>query len=198
MTEEASINLVARWRSGDQQAAAELFRRFAERLVALARTRLSAQMSRRVDPEDVVQSAYRSFFIGTRNGRFEVQHGGDLWQLLMVITLHKLQHAVRRNLAAKRAVQQEQSLDTDDSVHGIHVSILTREPSPMEAVALADQVEQLMRGLGARDRRILELRLQGYTLEEIAADTHRSETTVGRVLDWVKQRLEEWQAEQES
>src|SRR5262245_58097585 len=62
MQDESSVHLVSRWRAGDQQAAAELFRRYASRLIALAQSRLSASMASRVDPEDVVQSVYRSFF----------------------------------------------------------------------------------------------------------------------------------------
>src|SRR5436305_1291848 len=89
--------LVARWRAGDQQAAAELFRRYADRLIALARSRLSARLARRIDPEDVVQSAYRSFFGDTRAGRYDVGRAGDLWQLLVTITLHKVQLQVKRN-----------------------------------------------------------------------------------------------------
>src|SRR5262249_61199873 len=83
--DDRSGHLVARWREGDQQAAAELFRRYADRLVALAKSRLSQKMARRVDPEDVVQSVYRSFFAETKEGRYEFERGGDLWHLLVTI-----------------------------------------------------------------------------------------------------------------
>src|SRR5262245_34891463 len=82
--------LVARWQKGDQAAAAELFQRYAGRLVALARSQLSDKLAQRVDPEDVVQSVYRSFFVDSREGRYQVERGGDLWQLLVTMTLHKL------------------------------------------------------------------------------------------------------------
>jgi DNA-directed RNA polymerase specialized sigma24 family protein len=59
----------------------------------------------------------------------------------------------------------------------------------MEAVALADEVEQIMRDLKPLYRRILELRLQGYNIDEIAAATQSGERTVRRVLDQVKQQL---------
>src|SRR5947209_1095765 len=87
--ESPSADLMARWRDGDQQAAGELFRRYADRLRALARTRLSARLARHVDPEDVVQSAYRSFFSGARSDRYALRRSGDLWRLLVSITLHK-------------------------------------------------------------------------------------------------------------
>jgi DNA-directed RNA polymerase specialized sigma24 family protein len=48
-----------------------------------------------------------------------------------------------------------------------------------------------MRGLDAHQRRILELRLQGYTLEEIADETRHSLRTVRRRLEHIKQSLEQ-------
>ena len=64
MTSDSSVELTDRWREGDQQAANLLFRRYSERLIALVRCHLSEKLARRLDPEDVVQSAYRSFFVG--------------------------------------------------------------------------------------------------------------------------------------
>ena len=83
MDQGHSVNLVHRWRGGDQKAAEELFRRYANRLIGLARSRLSRKLARRVDPEDVVQSVYRSFFHDVRDGRYDLQRGGDLWRLLV-------------------------------------------------------------------------------------------------------------------
>ncbi len=184
--------LVERWRAGDQEAAAELFRRYANRLVALARTRLSARVARRVDPEDVVQSVYRSFFAGAREGRYDLQRGGDLWRLLVTITLNKLQHQVKRNTAGKRSVEREQAFGSEDSLLGVGLSALAREPSPVEAIALTDQLEQVMSRLAPVQRQVLELRLQGYNLDEITAATQRSERTVYRMLEEIKRALQTW------
>ena len=49
---DSSAELLARWRAGDEQAAGKLWRRYAVRLIALARKRLSASMNRHVDAED--------------------------------------------------------------------------------------------------------------------------------------------------
>ena len=70
-------------------------------------------------------------------------------------------------------------------------AFLARGPSPLEAVTLADEVEQIMHRLDSAQRRMFELRLQGYTLEEIAEDTRRSMRTVCRVLDRIKLELEQ-------
>src|SRR5579885_725721 len=107
MMEALSVELMARWRDGDQAAAEVLFQRYAGRLLALARSRLSAKLAPLVDPEDVVQSAFRSFFTGVRGDRFALRRSGDLWRLLVAITLHKLQHQVERQTAAKRAAGRQ-------------------------------------------------------------------------------------------
>src|SRR5262245_43312367 len=101
-------DLLRRLRMGDESAATEVFDRYVERLTHLARSRLAAQLASRVDPEDIVMSAYRSFFIAARDGKFHVQHGDDLWRLLVEVTLHKLYHAANRHLADRRSVNREQ------------------------------------------------------------------------------------------
>ena len=180
----------------EQQQAAELFQRYAGRLIALARSRLSAKVSKRVDPEDVVQSAYRSFFAGAREGSYDLQQGGDIWHLLVAITLHKLKDQVKLQTAKKRSVDREQHFGSEDSLLGLQAAVLARDVSPLEALSLVDHVEQLMRPLTPPQRRIVEMRLQGYDLREIAAATQRSVPTVRRVLDGVKKQLKDWCREQ--
>ena len=63
-----SAQLVARWQAGDEAAAEALFARYADRLTQLAASRLARRLAARIDPEDVVMSAYRSFFVGARRG----------------------------------------------------------------------------------------------------------------------------------
>jgi RNA polymerase sigma factor (sigma-70 family) len=190
-TQNIVADLVGRWRNGDQQAADELFQRYTARLIALARTRQPAALLHRFDPEDVVQSAYRSFFVRARDGRVEVQPGADLWQLLVAIMLHKLQHQVRRNTADKRTVAREQHFGNEDSLRGVQAQLEADGPSPAEAAALADELERVMRDLDPVHRQIVELRLQGYNHEEIADQTQRSECTVRRVLSSLKRELED-------
>jgi RNA polymerase sigma factor (sigma-70 family) len=184
-----TIALVNRWREGDERAADDLFHRYVDRLLALARSRLSEKLAARFDPEDVVQSAYRSFFDRARSGGFALEQSGDLWRLLAAITLNKLRHQVERNTAAKRGIDQEHGAPCWVS-HADFVEMVTGDPSPSEVVALADETELLMRDLAPHQRRMVELRLRGYTLEEIAEEVQRSERTVRRVMEQIKQTLE--------
>jgi RNA polymerase sigma-70 factor (ECF subfamily) len=188
MSDEMSAQLLARWRTGDEAAAELLFRRYAERLIGLVRLRLSEKLARRVDPEDVVQSVYRSFFLGARNGRYALDQSGDLWRLLVGITKHKLGHQFEYHTADKRALDRE---DNDVSLRRLDAAALTADPSPAEASSLADEVDQIMRALDPLPRQMFELRLQGFTLDEIADQTRRSLRTVRRVLDRIKEYLEQ-------
>jgi RNA polymerase sigma-70 factor (ECF subfamily) len=188
MKNELSAELVARWRSGDRQAADDLFERYTPRLIALARQRLSTRLARRLDPEDVVQSAYRSFCAADAD-RFMLQSRGDLWRLLASITLHKLQHQVHRHKALKRSVENERGFGGESSLESFKGNTATREPAPDQAVIMAEELEGLLRGLKPLDSRIVSLRLEGYRIEEIASETDRSERWVRRVLELVKVRL---------
>jgi RNA polymerase sigma-70 factor (ECF subfamily) len=191
--EERSVRLLDRWRAGDEAAAGALFRRYADRLTKLTRSRLPARLAPRLDAEDVVQSAFRSFFAAVRQGRYDVEHGGDLWQLLVTITLRKLYHQIERHSARKRGAGREMPL-TDDVQPASAKHMAAANESPAEALALIEEVEQLMSGLSDVQRHMVELRLQGHTLEEIAAATDRCPLTVRRVLQRVKNELQRRQA----
>lgn len=191
MSDEDSVDLVARYRNGDEQAAEELFRRYVGRLTALAQKRLSDRLARRVDPDDIVQSAYRSFFVHARDGAYSFKESGDLWRLLVVITLNKLRRQVERHSAGKRAMNHEQSFQNDGSTTALRPEAVAGEPSPDEALAVVEEVQQLMQGLTPSQCQMLELRLQGYTVDEIAAQVNRSERGVRRLLDKIKERLNE-------
>src|SRR6266699_1837379 len=81
--------LLDQWRAGDERAAKELFDSYVERLMALARRRISQRLASRVDPEDIVQSVFRTFFGRLKAGQFEIADQDDLCKLLVQITVHK-------------------------------------------------------------------------------------------------------------
>jgi RNA polymerase sigma-70 factor (ECF subfamily) len=59
MADESSFAAVlARLRHKDNEAAAGVFERFAGRLLALARRHLPPRLLQKVDPDDVLQSAF--------------------------------------------------------------------------------------------------------------------------------------------
>jgi RNA polymerase sigma-70 factor (ECF subfamily) len=182
----AEPQLLDRWRAGDEAAAEEIVRRYGGDLLAVVRRRMSAALGRRLDAEDVVQSALRSFFVAARAGRFTADRGGDLWRLLSTITLNKLSKLARHHAAAKRAGGPDAGVD----VGTIDLGGRPGELSPLEALAFVEQVERLVAALPPERRPILQLRLEGHDLETIAAAAGCSQRTVRRVLEDVRAALE--------
>jgi RNA polymerase sigma-70 factor (ECF subfamily) len=189
LSDDAIGDLIERCRAGDQQAATLLFRRHLDRLMALVGSRLSSKMNSRFDPEDVVQSAYRSFFRGVGDGRYAVERSSDLWSLLAAITMHKFHRRVAFHTAKKRTVLQEQP-PQHDSLLGVQPEIVAQAPTPAEAAVLVEELEQVMSRLSTLERDILELRLEGYSVEEIAVRVKRSDRTVRRLLAKLQSDLE--------
>lgn len=187
--EEQSINLLQRYRDGDETAATEIFERYVNRLCALARTRLSNRMKRRVEAEDVVQSAYRSFF--RRAGEhYALKKQGDLWRLLAAITINKVRGQVEFHTAKKRGVYLEESMLADQSMIRVSPEIISEEPKPDDAAVMVEELSDLLGKLDETQRTIIELSMQNKTVEQIATHIQRSERTVRRTIQQVREELE--------
>lgn len=175
---------------GDREAFDLIFGRYSEKLVRLARSRISDRLAARIEAEDVVQSVFRTFFGRMREGRFQFNEENDLWKLLVSITLNKLRNQVDWHTAAKRDVSAEQPMSGATSQLSAF-DVDGETPSPEAVVAFVDLLEHFMNELREGDRKILELKLQGLTQDEIAHEVGCTERTVRRVLERIKQIAED-------
>lgn len=191
MTQVNSVDLLALVRDGDSQAETELFDRYLNRLIPMVEKRISPALRQRFGPEDIVQSAYRSFFSEVRNNRVTIDESGQLWSLLAAIAINKLLGQVERHTAKKRTPAVEQRLTDDGSLCNIGPVVIADEPTPDQIVAIADELSRVMAMLDDTQGRMLRLRLQGRTIEEVAAAVGRSERTVRRLLDRLRADLEQ-------
>jgi RNA polymerase sigma-70 factor, ECF subfamily len=187
MNEDASpTELVQRLRQGDPQATDELFARYSLRLSRLAEQHLSRKLAGRVEGDDVVQSVFRTFFRRVSTGDFQIDGAGQLWHLLVKITVRKAQAQGRRHTAAVRDVRLQQPDGETDWL----AELASREPAPEDAAILIDQIEALLQGLPEIYRQVLEQRLQGQSATEIAANLGVARRTVYRTLEVLQKRLE--------
>jgi len=185
--------LVDQLRAGDDAAATEVFNRFARRILGLARQQLHATVRSKVDPEDVLQSVFRSFFNRQREGRFAIENWDSLWGILMVMTLRKCRRRIQYYKAGRRDAQRETRWDPEMGGEG-EAGFFARDPTPSEAAMLLDLVGRLMRDLPEEDRAVLTLHLQGCTIAEIKAKTGRAMRTIRRVLERIRHHLREIRA----
>jgi RNA polymerase sigma-70 factor (ECF subfamily) len=171
-------------REGDEGAAWQVFTAYANRLLQLARARMSPPLARRVDPEDIVQSAFRTFFSRARAGQFTIEGDHDLAKILVGITLRKALRQVAFHKAAKRDPRLEEAAGLPFPP-GLP-DPLAVGPSPEAAVAFADLLEHLLSRLHSGERAVLEMRLQGYRQEEIARQLGTTDRQVRRAFKHIR------------
>ena len=173
---EPTLVLLAQFRDAQSEdAAGELFRRYSERVLRFLRPRLTDRLAGRVEPDDVAQSVFNSFFRGVRDGGFTFHQREDVWRLLVGIAVHKLHNQCRRHHAAGRDVSREVADPVFEAV--------ARDPTPDEAAAVGDELEHSLRSRTARDREIIERYVGGEPQEQIAAAVNWSQRTVRRVCE---------------
>jgi RNA polymerase sigma-70 factor (ECF subfamily) len=182
--------LMGRLQSGDDQAAAEVYRRFVRRLIALACRQFEPWTRAKADHEDVVQSAFKSFFARFDRGEFVLSDWDDLWNLLVVITVRKCR---RRQVALRRGrrdAAREVTLVSRSNDDERPWEAADREPSPDEAAMLAELLQQWLRGMSPGERAVTELGLQGLSTPQIAERLKRTERTVRRIHASARDRLD--------
>jgi DNA-directed RNA polymerase specialized sigma24 family protein len=166
-------------KAGDAAAAQPLWERYFPALVQLARKYLSGVKRTAADEEDVALSAFDSFCRNAERGRFpRLDDRDNLWRLLAVITTRKALHQIRHE-GKRPTVPAEPDL------------LLSREPDPALATALAGQCQRLLALLSEPELRSVALwKLEGLTNEEIAAKLGCVPRTVERKLSLIRRAWE--------
>jgi RNA polymerase sigma-70 factor (ECF subfamily) len=185
---------LGRLQAGDDSAARELFQRFARQLIALTRRRFDGELRHKVDPEDVVQSAYKSFFARYGAGKLDAVNWDSLWGLLTLITVRKCAERAAYYRAQCRDAAREVPAPAAEEGPALP-ELFGREPTPLEAAELSETVDQLFAALDEDERPVLELSLQGYTTREISERLGRAERTVRLLRELVRKRLQRMQRE---
>jgi len=177
-------SLMKRLRLGSEDAATQIYLRYAHRLRALARAQSSPELARCVDADEIVQSVFGSFFRGARNGYYDVPVGDELWKLFLVIALNKIRAKGAFYRAAKRDVRM-----TADGALLEKCPEVAQDDNSAELSHLQLTIEEAMQSLPDEHREIVSLRIEGYRVDEIADRTKRSKRTVERILQDVRKRL---------
>jgi RNA polymerase sigma-70 factor (ECF subfamily) len=175
-------SLFKRLKTGNSSAANQVDHQYRSKLCQLVERKMNQRFKRREDPEDVVQSAFRSFYRRNAQGEFRIDSSVDLWRLLETITRHKLLKHVEKHNAGKRDDKKEKLLE-GDAFHG-------REPTPQEAAIAVDLMEKTLAGLDETYTKVFHMRLQNCTEEEIAKNLDCTRAYVRTKLKRLRERLE--------
>jgi RNA polymerase sigma factor (sigma-70 family) len=178
--DETFRNLMDRVREGSEDAAWELVNLYGESVRRAVRRVLNDRLRSKFDSLDFVQLVWNSFFnVRDKSDRFN--HPEELAAYLVTMARNKVGMEVRRRLMTeKHNVAHEQSLDQLQAVG--HVEIPARQPEPIDVAIAREQWDRLLEGQPSHYRRIIQLRLQGHTYQNIADAVHMDECTVRRFL----------------
>jgi DNA-directed RNA polymerase specialized sigma24 family protein len=181
---------IAALKTGDADAAQRLWDGYFHRLVNLARGHLGMIARGGSDGEDVAQSVFKSLCLGAERGKFpQLLDRNNLWALLVAMTTYKSRDLMRRERYLKRGggrVMDQGALAAGQETMCRIEDFIGREPTPEFAAQVAEQCESLLSKLTDVRRRTAELKLQGYTNEEIAGQMDCGLRTVERRLNAVR------------
>ena len=179
----SDVSLLNRFRSGDEDAALQLYYRYSEKLLKLASRETPQDLATRFDPEDIVQSVFRTFFRRAATGQYEAPEGDELWKLLLVMALNKVRGRAAHHRAGKRDVRKTQSLSSDSSTP------ISESCDEVARNVLCMSVEEVIDKQPESHRNIIRLRIDGYDVRKIAEREKRSKRTVERILQSFRSEL---------
>jgi DNA-directed RNA polymerase specialized sigma24 family protein len=182
---------------GDEQAAEKLFEHCFPRLLRYARAKLPENLKRALDEEDVALSAFKSFCKGAQAGALgEIQGRDELWRLLACITARKGMAYIRHETRQKRGggklrgesiFRSPGQPSGDNSGQPGIQNVADARCSPAALAELEDECRHLLDILQDETlQTIALLRMEGYSVEEIAARIGSAKRSVERRLNLIR------------
>ena len=176
---------------GDARAWACLDETYRQRLLRFVHSQLPKGVQSRIEEEDILQEVFTSIFLRVRQGTFHCDTDDRLWQILRIRATKWLRGEIRRHLRIKRDVRHERRICAESADQE------RRAPEPVDPHAgpqqLAEIHDELLAILDSLDKRsqvLVYLRLQGYTLEELADLTHWSLRTIKRLWAIIRRQCQ--------
>jgi RNA polymerase sigma-70 factor (ECF subfamily) len=174
-------------RQGDPVAIARLVERYEPKVRMVAHVLLGRALRPYLDSVDLVQSVHKSLIVALRTRDYDLSSPEQL--VALAITM------VRRKTARHwRRVQRQQRLtggaDESGNLPQLLASLSDCREEPADAAQFNDQLEHLCENLDASERRMLEMRLQGYTSPEVARELGMHAVAVRVRWTRLRQRLQ--------
>lgn len=194
MSPESSVTTwIASLKQEDALAAQRLWDRYSARLADLARSKIKRSPLRIADEDDVALSVFRILCRGAANGRLqEVKNRDDLWWVILDLTRKKVIDLKRYDAADRRGggrVIGEAALASGgvESRRFTLDHLMGDDPTPEFMVMLDEQFRRLL-GLLRDDclRKVAILRIEGYSVAEIATQLDMGLRSVERKLQLIR------------
>jgi RNA polymerase sigma-70 factor (ECF subfamily) len=132
-----------------------------------------------------VQSVFGTFFHSARRGRYEIADGEDLWKLFLVIALNRIRTEETFHLAAKRDRRLTAEIDCLAPSKLLKMQLPQTPPEGFLKLIIDEALERLP----PQHRIIVQKRMEGYEVSEIAEQIGRSKRSVERILQESRNKL---------
>src|SRR5262245_23551268 len=140
--------LIRKLRAGDQDAAAELVRRFEPTIKRVIRFRLAdTRLSQALDSMDVCQSVLASFFVRAAAGEYELDAPDQLVRLLVTMARNKLASQARKAQAQRRDHRRQVGGDVVDHLPG-------DDATPSRQAVAKEMLAEAYRRLSAQEMQL--------------------------------------------
>jgi RNA polymerase sigma-70 factor (ECF subfamily) len=173
--------LLSRVNEGDEVALAQLIERHAAVLRRAARSLLGPDMRSHLDSADLVQSVHHTLLLDMRHRGIEVSDPDRLLRLLLTVVRRTVARHWRRMRSRVSAVSNVVPARTDLPAPG--------DRDPARLAEQNDDLAQLLATLPGTERRLVELRLQGYSTAEVARELGVEPATLRVRLGRMRKRL---------
>jgi RNA polymerase sigma factor (sigma-70 family) len=168
-------NLIERVRGRDAEAATELVRRYENVIRRVIRIHLrDARMRRVLDSMDICQSVLGSFFVRAALGQYELDSPEQMLKLLATIARNKLTNQVHRMNAQRRDIRRDAGNDVEFA--------LDQASDPSEQASAKEILEKVRDRLADDEGQLAEMRSQGKSWKEIAAELGGTDVALRKKL----------------
>ena len=136
---------------------------------------------------DLVQSVHRSLMIGLHEGKFDLAGPDQLIALALTLVRRKAARQWRRH---QRQLRLSRGAGETTDLARMLTALSAAPEDPARAAELNDQIEHLCRDLNPVERRLLALRMQGYSTAEIAQQLDLHPVALRVRMTRLRQRLQ--------
>jgi RNA polymerase sigma factor (sigma-70 family) len=179
--------LLARARAGDQAAWDELFRACYPKVVRVVRRKLDRPLRSLYDSTDFASDVMKS--LAANLDRLDFPSIQSLMAFLAQAAEQKVIDEYRRRHTLKRDITRERGISRGAAAGEYDVALPSLEPTASQLAQARETRDQLLSGQDESERRIIELKQQGYTNAEIAAETGWNIRKVQRFLKDLRDSL---------
>lgn len=191
--DESITNWIGRLGPGSDEAAQRVWMHYHSRLLGVAARALTLAARGPADEEDVVASAFESFFKRVERGDLPPDAGrDDLWRFLAHLVKLKAASHNRHSGRLKRGGGVVPTTGGAGDASDPLAAVADSELTPDLAVEMAESVHYLTSLLDDQQRRIAALKLEGHTDLEVALELKVSKATVERRLTVIRDRWKAW------